>query len=272
MTLLIPPQALSLRNIHLEQVRQSGLDSLCALDTAAQRSRYLFLCFTNRCGSTLLSHSIASDGSLNAAGEFFNGGTIVDNANHQGLRSFGEYFNFLVPHVARNGILVAKLAITNLLLLAEMGVLEQILDQSVFVILERGDKLGQAISLSIADQNQKWSATHPAVINDDDLVFDYNQITTLISGISFEYNMFSLMFSLNGITPLIISYETLRLCPQLVISQIAKRLDLSLRYEPTAITTERQAGTINQTWRERYLAQRSGAPTDTTAMHCKPIS
>ena len=46
--------------------------------TALENRNFLFLCFTNRCSSNYIAKSIASDGQLNVAGEFFNADTIRD--------------------------------------------------------------------------------------------------------------------------------------------------------------------------------------------------
>jgi LPS sulfotransferase NodH len=257
MTIMLPPELLDLKNVHLDTIKEIAAVPPAPLSARALQTQYVFVCFTNRNGSNFLCEAIASSGFLNTAGEFFNGDTIVDHTRDLGLRDFGEFFNHLVAHISKNGHMVSKLAATHLVMLAKFGVLDQILAHSHFIILERGDKLGQAISLSIADQTQQWTSRQPAARTDDQLIFKYDQLDRIIGGLTREHYIWDLFFSLNGIVPLIVSYEALSLDPRAALAQISRYLNLDLEFESSKIKVSRQTRAINKLWRDRYLTGNS---------------
>jgi len=256
MTIVLPPELLSLKNVHLDTIRGRLVESISPLSERALGTRYIFLCFTNRCGSNYLSEAIASNGVLNRAGEFFNGDTIADNARDVGLKDFGEFFNYLVGHMSKSGYLVSKIAATHLVILVTTGVLDKILERTQFIILQRCDKLGQAISLSIADQTTQWSTALPTALPDDQLAFKRDQLRRLIVGLAREYHLLDLFFGLNGIVPLLLSYENLISNADLVLAQISRFLGVDLHLEPSRINVARQTRAVNAEWREQYLAYR----------------
>src|SRR5438552_256405 len=103
--------------------------------------KYIFICFTNRCGSNFIANSICSSGYLNLAGEFFNADAIIGNCRALELTSISEYFNWLTYREGKNGWLVSKLAVGHLEILTRAGIFDQIFDISRFVMVDRKDKL-----------------------------------------------------------------------------------------------------------------------------------
>lgn len=73
------PQALA----GVERFHRAAITGLFAPDAPAVAPdpalRFVFLCFTNRCGSNYLAELLASTGALNPAEEVFNGDTIAEH-------------------------------------------------------------------------------------------------------------------------------------------------------------------------------------------------
>ncbi|MDE8346268.1 MAG: Stf0 family sulfotransferase [Acidocella sp.] len=218
--------------------------------------RFIFICFTNRCGSNYLAEILSSDGKLPEAGENLNFDTVIEHAQRRNLRSFHDYISFLVRQTARNGLVMVKAASTHIELLARAGILDQIISRSRFVVIERGDKLGQAISHGIAFQTGKFMSTTPDAVAARTLSFNADELTTIIEDICESYKQFSLFFSRNGIVPAYVYYEHLVADTESVIKYLGQYLDISdLTINGAKLTLEKQANSTNDDWREQYLRQ-----------------
>jgi LPS sulfotransferase NodH len=169
----------------------------------------LFLCFTNRCGSNYLGYLLASTGAFNAAGEFFNHNTVLEHSVPKGLQSLSAYFTELSNLVARSGRLAAKASIDQLVMLADTGILDALRGRATYLLIERRDRLGQAISRVIAAQNLRWTTAQTARVPDSALVFDRAWINREVAEITLAHAAFSQLFSVNGIEPVRITYEAL---------------------------------------------------------------
>ena len=133
--------------------------------------QFVFLCFTNRCGSNFLAELMAANGKLNLPEEVYNADTITPHVRECGLRSFPDYMNFLCDRLKRGERFASKIGLEQLLMLTETGVLDQIADRSHFLLLERQDHLAQAISTLVAIQNQQWTSLQTARMPDEALVY-----------------------------------------------------------------------------------------------------
>ena len=140
------------------------------------RLRFVFLCFTNRSGSAYLIDLLASAGITAQALETLNAGAVLPFCREHGVRSFQTYFEHIVRRDARNDIYIVKVAPEQLRLLTEAGILGQIGDSAEFLFMHRADKLGQAISRAIAEQNNRWGWNSPSDFPDDKLVYSAERI------------------------------------------------------------------------------------------------
>ncbi|MBU6449501.1 MAG: hypothetical protein KGQ26_07745, partial [Rhodospirillales bacterium] len=122
---------------------------------------FLLLGFTNRSGSNYLAELIASDGRIANAGENLNFDTVLEHSIKRGFKSLHEYFKFLVQHTSFNNIVSIKVAPAHLEVLAVAGIFDKIIDRCKFVVIERNDKLSQAISHAIAFQTGRFMSTMP---------------------------------------------------------------------------------------------------------------
>ena len=215
---------------------------------------FIFLLFTNRCGSNYFSQALSSTGYFNEGGEFFNSETILYHAKQNNLRSLHEYLSFLSGLVARNGWLVTKLAPENIELLTEAGILEAVLKRSRFILLERQDRLAQAISREIASQNLQWTSEQDSRVSQEQLVYTRERVNLQLISILRANGFLYKFLAANRISPLHFAYEALTARPREHIDEVVRWLGYpGLRFNPAQVRLRRQASTVNDAWRRRYL-------------------
>jgi LPS sulfotransferase NodH len=215
---------------------------------------YLFLCFTNRCGSNYLAQLLAATGAFNEAGEFFNAPTVFEHTVPRGLHSLAAYFSVLPDIVPHGGRMAAKAGIDQLVMLADAGILDALDVRARYLLLERQDRLGQAISRVIASQNGRWTTAHASDVPDSALVYDRAAIDTELEKITHANAAFLVFFRANGIVPIHIAYEGLLREPEQTLQAVAAALGLTrLVYRPSDVTIHPQSSSINREWRTRFL-------------------
>jgi LPS sulfotransferase NodH len=216
----------------------------------------LLLCFTNRCGSNYLAHLLATTGAFNEAGEFFNAPTVLEHSMPRGLRSLQAYFSVLptlVPHLGR---IAAKAGIDQLLMLADAGILDTMGGRVTYLMMQRDDRLGQAISRVIASQNGRWTTAHISDVPDSALVFDRAAIDMELAGIAYDNEQFSQFFAINGIVPMHVTYESLLADAGSAVTAVVTKMGLAgLVARPERVAIHRQANAINAAWRRTYLGE-----------------
>jgi trehalose 2-sulfotransferase len=216
----------------------------------------LLLCFTNRCGSNYLAHLLASTGAFNEAGEFFNAPTVLEHSVPRGLRSLQAYFGVLPTLVPHRGRIAAKAGIDQLLMLADSGILDALGGRVTYLMMERHDRLGQAISRVIASQNGRWSTAHASDVPDTALRFDRAAIDTELAGIAYDNEQFSQFFAANGVVPVHVTYEALLADPDWAVKAVVTKMGLAgLCPRPETVAIHRQANAVNAAWRRTYLGE-----------------
>ncbi len=241
-------------NDHLEGVTRffGRLDFKPAQISPA--TKFIFLCFTNRSGSNYLAELLATDGRIHVAGENLNFDTVFEHSKKNHFKSFQEYFSFLVNHTSKNGVVSMKIAPPHIELLGKSGILDQIIGQSSFVLIERSDKLAQAISHLIAFQTGKFMSTMDNSGKKIEPVFDRELLDKIIDNIAKEYRDFCLFFGRNGIAPAHVIYEQMVRNPVETLSFVGDMIGLpGLHVKPDNARLDKQAGRRNEEWREKYL-------------------
>jgi LPS sulfotransferase NodH len=251
--MLIPPALRALASPHRDALEAAFGPTRPDPAAPPPPARMLFLCFTNRCGSNYVAQLLASTGAFNEAGEFFNAATVLEHAAARALRSLGAYVAALPGLVPPHAVLAAKAAPDQLVMLADAGILDALGTGAAYVLLERQDRLAQAISRVIAAQNNAWSSAHAATIAASDLRYDRAAIETELDKISRANAAFYVFFAANNIRPLHISYESVQQDPQALASELSTLLAMpGLRVNPAAVTLRRQSGVVNAAWRELF--------------------
>ena len=66
-------------------------------------------------------------------------------------------------------------------MLADAGILDALRGRATYLLLERQDRVGQAISRVIAWQNGRWTTAHASDVPDSALVFDCAAIGWIVT-------------------------------------------------------------------------------------------
>lgn len=254
MELIIPPELRRFDNPHQDALLAAlGPAGLAAAFTAPDCD-VLLICFANRSGSFYLAQLLAAGGACNEAGEYFNAPTVLEHCRKLGLTSLAGFVQALPAILGHPPRLAAKAGIGQLVMLHDAGILQKLLPRTRFLLIERADRLGQAISRVIAQQNLKWSSEHSAIIDDDALVYDRAAIAQEWARADYATFGFYRLFAANGIVPIHVGYEELLADPAAVLADIGTQLGIGpIPYRPQGVRLVRQANAINAAWRERYL-------------------
>jgi LPS sulfotransferase NodH len=270
MTIFTP--STPLHNDHMS-VLEAHFGPIGRTHTCVRRdTRYVFLCFTNRCGSNFIASGLSSSGYLNTAGEYFNSDAIIENCQANKLSGVADYFNWLPTREGKNDLLVAKIACNHLEILDKAGILDQILDVTQFIMTERSDILAQSISYDLAMQTGSWLYDMARRKADCELVFSRERLIGIMEAIIGQNRDFWQFFALNGVAPATVVYEQFVADPAAQISFLARQLGLAdLIYVPERIELRKQEGHINRIWRDRYMRETgrggNGVTTDVAADH-----
>ena len=253
--LVVPSALASIGRFHRDPLRRLfGTTSTCkSIDPSL---KFLFICFTNRCGSNYLARLIASTGVLNVAEEVFNAPTVEDHARRLGLRSLSEYLNFLILRLNMSGWLTAKLSIEQLVMLTEGGILDEIAGRTKFILIERHDTFAQAVSRVVAMQNFAWSSQDIAIVPDEQLVYSRVELDKQRAAVAFDNHAFYRYFASNGIIPKHLAYEAIMESPERHLSEIASWLGFEQFIgDPVPIGIRQQESAIKRAWLARYTEE-----------------
>lgn len=258
MSIHLPPESAAF-NHHLDLVRDATALTASSDLSACAGLEFIFLCYTNRCGSNYLSEALASDGQLNLATEIFNGEQVCQTMMAQGLKSFSDYFIGVSMHNARSGRFITKIAIGHLNLLFHSGILGQILPKTRFIFMERSDKLSQAISMCLAAGTSRWASYNESTIRPEEVPFSIDEIDTHLNSFVHQNTIFEYFFARNGLIAGRVIYEQFVQSPDGILRYLQNALGLpTLEFQPSKVRTDRQAGAVNAHWRRRYIAAYSG--------------
>lgn len=253
--MIIPPALRAISSPHRDALIQffGSVDPVTGW--APPQVEFLFLCFTNRCGSNYLAHLLGTTGAFNAAGEFFNAETVLEHAVPRGLASLQAYFSVLPDLVPHRGRIAAKAGVDQLVMLADAGILDALGARARYLLLERQDRLAQAISRVIASQTGQWFAAQPAQAAERKVRYERAAIMREMDKIAHANAAFYAFFRANGIVPLHTSYEEVLADPQRIVEATGAAFGMSwLRGHPEHIALTRQANEVNATWRTMYLS------------------
>jgi len=251
--LLMQPLAV---NSHFKEIKEFFGDVSFGKASIPDHVKFVFVCFTNRSGSNYLAELLGSSGKLNVADESLNSFHVIRISKAHGLKSFQEYFSYLVNTFQKNDTFCIKIAIPHLDLLRKSGILDQIVSRTKFIMIERSDKLGQAISHVIAFETEKYTSQDAGRKSEADLVFSKSQITEVMKGIVRSNAQMDMFFAMNCLTPVNVSYELILKDPVYTMSFVAQHIGFpDLEIVVPNVKLKKQSGAINENWRINYLLE-----------------
>ncbi len=205
------------------------------------------ICTTPRSGSSWLCRLLESTGVLGRPAEYFR---TADQAGE----GFDDYPTDPALQLERvlergatdNGVYGVKICSWQLVIAQGADFADRLPDLE-FVLLERADILGQAISLSRAWQTDRWEAT---MAERAAPAFDAGRIRGCLDEILDGQRAWREWFAGRGIAPRHLVYEDCLRHPFGAIGAIAALVDA----EP-GVRLEIQRDHVTQEWRERYVIE-----------------
>jgi len=218
---------------------------------------HFVICFVNRSGSNLLARALHSTGRFGLAGEFFNYPAVSHFARRHRIESLTDYAIELRRHsAATNGVFGTKLGWAQLYYLSKSRIIPNVYDQVKYVLIERRDVLGQAISYSIADQTKVWNSEQLG--KGGRYRFDAADIVKRIRGITNAYARFKAFFALHDIHPMYLTYEELEGDIRAAVAKVVEGLAIpgtgGAKVDMGAVGLQRQRGPLNLQVRKAFLS------------------
>lgn len=227
---------------------------LYEMTDAPSKQRAIFLCFTNRSGSTLVASTLAARGIFGPPNEFmnyeyFNGDAIVAACLKYKLKSLGAYIEYIFDnHRSPLGFFASKISADQLCWLTDIGLIHGRFEAPLFIFVRRHNILRQSISLSIARQTGQWTSLHSEKPSRF-LTFDPQTLFADACSLRDENTLFDQYFSSVNIKPIQIYYENFSDELNGIVAEVGASLRLSPhtedRYTDNTIALERQSGQLN---------------------------
>jgi hypothetical protein len=170
-----------------------------------ERYSPLFICFTNRCGSNVISEDISSIEGFNFYGEILNFDTVIDNSKLHNIDSFYSYFDYIFSQT-KNKKPIIKCSYDQIVFLYNQGYLKNYFINSQFILIERKDLVAQAVSHFIALNSLQWASFQEVEIEKIPPL-DLCLVLEIINGCSMENSKFKSFFSMCGVNYMQIFYE-----------------------------------------------------------------
>jgi LPS sulfotransferase NodH len=206
----------------------------------------LFVGFTNRCGSNFLCAILASTGKFNSFSEPLNFNEVIDRSKKNNIKNYEDYLREIKATRAVGNRFSIKASVDQLAFLKKTGLLDKVFPHRKFLLVERCDKLSQAISYMIAIQTKKWSSTQIVKMDNSKINYNDSLVVDFLNGVTKNYREFDLLFSLLGETYHKVVYEQLCQRPQFEANKIfdflnikqnipLKKEDISLRIQRNSL-------------------------------------
>ena len=107
--LVVPESMLRASNPNRNQIASRISIAPGPLTDLPLSTRFIFVCFTNRCGSAFLGDVLSSTGFFGQPFETLNAGAVLDYCREHDLHSFREYFERIVLRDVRDEPTSSKL-------------------------------------------------------------------------------------------------------------------------------------------------------------------
>ncbi len=218
-----------------------------------------------RSGSNFLCSLLFATHSLGYPDEYLNSGVFKLRWPEQTCSASAMLNDALENGITSNNILSIKLHAGHMRGPGLELSLENRLPDVRWIHIQRNDRLSQAISLEMARQSGEWYSHLP---KGKEPVYDPSAISARIEELDRDGRFWNDFFEARGIEPLRLTYEDFAAKPACAIRGIARFCEARLCTRPIRALhsskrpshlsgMKKQRSTLNEQWRERYLASMS---------------
>jgi LPS sulfotransferase NodH len=230
-----------------------SIDDANALSSVDYAKSYT-ICMTPRSGSTFLTKLLGQAGVFGHPQEYLHrleDSALPAHARRFGAGSWQTYLAALAQNTCSpNGVFGVKADPSMLLPLLVDGSFVTTLARGRFIYITRQDLLGQAISFTRAQYSGAWTADVAARSVPQ---FDFQAIHSNIAHLAKMMSRWEILFAMNAITPLRLSYEQIDADPKSALTQIADFLNVDMP-QVKIPEANRQRDDISAAWRTQFLA------------------
>ena len=224
-------------------------------DTVKQ---YYFICFTARCGSHLLGHSLFKTGQLGYPLEYFTPNNFTQWCRRFGTTGIKDTYEMIKRYrTSPNGYFGCKLHFVHFRPLFREYEIDELFPKAKFIYIRRKDLLGQAVSLAKARKTGSWISAQKPV---REVSYSCAAIERALKDIVRDNARWEYLFSRRGWPYFELYYEDFLKNPKQMIEEIALFLgaelksDLNFRFDQLP---QKQGDNTNQEFRENYLTRDS---------------
>lgn len=219
--------------------------------------RAVIIASSQRCGSSLLGHTLGATGGFGVPLEYFNQPNIKHWKARFGTDDIADLLDLIEKRrTTSNGIFAIK---CHYFQLNEVGSIKGLFtryEDCRFIAIKRKDLLRQAISRTIALQTGVWfSGQQPK----DEPVYDATQISRNMRILLRQRMQWDMAFAIAGVKPFEVWYEDLIADPIGMVTRIADYCDV----DPEALTLDKEPPVRGQTtplsreWVEKFRLEQS---------------
>lgn len=215
--------------------------------------------FSNRSGSTLLCDSLYRRGlPIPPQVEILDPSLIARVSAEAQLASFTDYFLSTVLGWASSGVVGFKAGASQLAWLDELGYLDCFRSLRL-ISISRRDKVGQAVSLYLAQQSGQWHSGMQSQRASADVPYDAARIRSALDAIATMETGIDDFARARELSVLAVVYEELLENPEEVLSRCCKHIAWTQApdpdFRPAVPALKKQATALNDDYRKRFLAE-----------------
>ena len=216
------------------------------------------ICSTPRSGSHFLGQLLYGTGRMGCPLEYFNRRNVVRWQERAEIaKAGGDLVRFIAGvRTSANGCFGIKAHYPQLKSLLQHIPVREFVSSFAHIHIVRRDLLAQAISFARAEQIDDWISRRSAGLSGPQrAVYDGGHIRRCLIEIGRQNASWNYFFSVFGIQPLILEYESLAADPPACVRRVAAFVGIDLPADTTipAARTVRQSSDETASWRDRFL-------------------
>ncbi len=220
----------------------------------------LFLCFTNRCGSTLVSAEASSLGFCGKPNdhlnyEFFNSDFVIEYSEKNSIDTLQQYVEAIYTEFRSPlNIFFSKGSLDQIAWMRRSGIIGVAFPHYHYIRVTRRDLIAQAISFLIAEQTGQWTSFHKpttAVLS-----YDREKIAGVLAYFARITADTDIYFSMLDVDPTHFVYEEV----QIDLAQVSAKLQRltginALPRGPRTLAVQKQSHSLNLEWSRLFRAE-----------------